>query len=346
VEVEVVVQFDGTFLARKIEIEQKRRQDGRGREQADARSIEIEGVIESIAAEHWLVADYRVRVGLDTRISGQVAAGAFARVEGVRQTDGTIVATRIIVTPGEPKQKTDDEKRRKEKGDSLGDNEPREGGEPKNQVPKEGKKHEPPPEGVPPEGKGDREDRVQIKGTLNELGVNGWVVSGQTIVLTAETAIVGKPVVGAIVEVEGVRQPNGSILAKKVKLQLERSEEKEGRQEAKPTPTPKATPNPTPISTPRQKAAPTATPPPTATPTPKPTARPTPTPKPAVVRFQGMVEGIQGLEWRVSGRTVLVNTATQIEGIAVVGSKVRIEGVQREGGTVLATLIKVLGASD
>jgi hypothetical protein len=56
VEVEVVVQSDGTFLARKIEIEQKQRRDGQGREEGGTRSIEVEGVIKSIAAEHWFVA--------------------------------------------------------------------------------------------------------------------------------------------------------------------------------------------------------------------------------------------------------------------------------------------------
>jgi hypothetical protein len=108
-------------------------------------------------------------------------------------------------------------------------------------------------------------------------------VNGETIFLTAKTAIIGKPVVGAMVEVEGVRQPDGSILATKVKLQVERGGDKKGKQETKPT----STPTPTAVST--------ATPTPTAipAPTPKPKPQATPTPKPDVVRFQGMVEGIQ-----------------------------------------------------
>jgi hypothetical protein len=408
VQVEVVVQSDGTFLARKIEVERKRRQDGQGREKADTGAIEIEGVIESIAPDHWIVAGHRVRVTLDTRINGQATEGALARVEGLRQEDGIIVASRITVTPGHPAPKTDDGKGRKEKGDSQGDDVPRKEGTPKDQVPKKGKGSEqtivhltglitslrpdqwivdgqtinitdetkiegtparglrvwvegrqgpdgsilvlstkvlgrpqeaapkeerkdgPPSGGTPSKEKDGKGDRVQIRGTLNELGVNRWVVNGETIILTAETAISGKPVVGAMVEVEGGRQPDGSILATKVKLQEERGGDKKGKQEAKPT----TTPTPT--------AKPTTTP----APTPKPKLQPTPTPKPDVVRFQGMVEGIQGVEWRVSGRIVLLNTATQIEGIAVVGSRVRIEGVQREDGIVLATQVKVLGTSD
>jgi hypothetical protein len=404
VEVEVVVQSDGTFLARKIEVERKRRQDGQGREKADTGAIEIEGVIKSIAPDHWIVAGHRVRVGLDTRINGQAAEGAFARVEGPRQADGIIVASRITVTPGHPAPKTDDGKGRKEKGASQGDDAPREEGTPKDQVPKkgeaseqtvvhltglitslspdqwivegqaisithetkiegtpalglrvrvegrqgpdgrilalsikalgrpqeaaprEGRKDAPPSGGTPSKEKDGREGRVEIKGTLNELAVNRWVVNGETIILTAKTAISGKPVVGAMVKVEGVRRTDGSILATKVELQVERGEDKKGKQEAKPTP----------------KSTPTATSAPTPTRTPQPTS----TPKPDVVRFQGVVEGIQGLEWRVSGRIVLLNTATRIEGIAVVGSRVRVEGVQRKDGTVLATQVKVRGTPD
>jgi hypothetical protein len=161
-------------------------------------------------------------------------------------------------------------------------------------------------------------------------------VNGETIFLTAKTEISGKSVVGALVEVEGVRQPDRSTLATKVELQVERGGDKKGRQEAKPTSTP------TPI------AVPTATPTPTVAlaPTPKPKPQATPTPKPDVVRFQSMVEWIQGLEWRVSGRIVLVSTATKIEGIAVLGSRVRIGGVQREDGPVLATQVKVLANPD
>jgi hypothetical protein len=394
VQVEVVVQSDGTFLARKIEVERERRQDGQGRGKADTGAIEIEGVIESIAPDHWIVAGHRVRVGLNTRINGQAAEGAFARVEGSRQDNDVIVASRITVTPGQPGPKADDEKRRKEKGEASEQTivhltglitslrpdqwivdgqaititdetkiegtpalglrvwvEGRQGpdgsilvlstkvlGRPQDKAPKEEKKDAPPSGGAPSKEKDGREGRVEIKGTLNELAVNRWVVNGETIILTAKTAISGKPVVGAMVEVEGVRQLDGSILATNVKLQAERDGDKKGKQEAKPTPTP------TPIAVPTAKPKPTPTATPAPTPKPKPQA--TPTPKPDVVRFQGMVEGIQGLEWRVSGRIVLLNTATQIEGIAVVGSQVRIEGIQREGGALLATKVKVLGTPD
>jgi hypothetical protein len=206
-QVEVVVQSDGTFLARKIEVERKRIQGGQGLGKADTGAIEIEGVIESIAPDHWIVAGHRVRVGLDTKINGQAEEGAFARAEGPRQEDGVIVASRITVTPGHPAPKTDDV--------------PRQEGTPKDQVPKKGKATE--------------QVIVHLTGLITFLSPDQWIVDGQAISITHETKIEGTPALGLRVWVEGRLGPDGRILVLSTKV-LGRPQEAAPREERKDKP--------------------------------------------------------------------------------------------------------------
>jgi hypothetical protein len=67
------------------------------------------------------------------------------------------------------------------------------------------------------------------------------------------------------------------------------------------------------------------------------------------VRFRGTIQALPsgGLigDWKVSGRTVHVSGATQIDqtdGAAVVGAKVLVEGLKQKDGSVIATSIDVL----
>jgi len=54
--------------------------------------------------------------------------------------------------------------------------------------------------------------------TTDDSGQTVWIVSGHTVIITAETQIEGTPEVGAIVKIEGCAQPDGSVIATEVEV--------------------------------------------------------------------------------------------------------------------------------
>lgn len=63
--------------------------------------------------------------------------------------------------------------------------------------------HPEPPEGQP----------VEFRGTVESQGADAWVVSGKTVKITAQTRIIGSPVVGDAVRVGALRARDGSLTA-------------------------------------------------------------------------------------------------------------------------------------
>jgi hypothetical protein len=103
---------------------------------------------------------------------------------------------------------------------------------------------------------------MTIDGPIEQIAQEGWVVGGTTVVLTSTTAIEGTPALGASVQVRGVAQEGGALLANSIVVAA--------------SPTPTSTPAATHTSTPTAAPAPTATPAPTTTSIPMPTSVPPP----------------------------------------------------------------------
>jgi len=275
--------------------------------------VRLNGEIELLAPDTWTVSGHAVSIGPETRIDGMPAVGLQVSIEGTQQPDGKILAATIGILGGPqgPKpEKTKDDK----------------------QV----------PDKEPPEGKNKRGGLIQLLGALAERSDGRWVVGGQPIRVDRETAIEGVPAVGSVVEIAGFRLDDGTVVAERVKVIVRGKDNADKK--ATPTPTPTVQPTLTPTPTPQPTFTPTPTPQPTFTPTPVPQPKPTITPTPTFVRLVGIIGQIQRSQWLVDGSTIVLGATVSIEGIPLVGSRVRIEGIRRENGSVLASKVTVIGS--
>jgi hypothetical protein len=57
---------------------------------------------------------------------------------------------------------------------------------------------------------------VEFEGIIESIADDVWVVNGATVRISPVTVIEGTPAVGAIAEVQGVLQPDGSVLAQRI----------------------------------------------------------------------------------------------------------------------------------
>jgi len=221
VEVKGFLQADGRILAREIKV---KKAPGPVR-------MEFKGVVEEVLPNGYRIAGITVVVTATTRIDGPIAVGDLVEVKGVLQADGTVLAFRIHVEK--------------------------------------------------PERKG---AEIEFKGVVEEILPNGYRVSGRTVVVTATTRIDGPIAVGDLVEVKGVLQADGTILASRIHVE---EAERKG----------------------------------------------------AEIEFKGVVEEVLPNGYQIAGRTVIVTATTRIDGPIAVGDLVEVKGVLQADGTVLASRI-------
>ncbi len=141
-----------------------------------------------------------------------------------------------------------------------------------------------------------------------------WVIGGQTVLVTAQTRIVGTPEVGRWANVEAVRGPEGNLLALRI-----------GIQEPARTPTPQPTGMPT--SQPLE------------TPTPPPPSR-----TPEIIRFGGIIQHLPAGRlgtWVIGGRAVTVTARTEVRGQPALGRKAGVKAVRGPNDALYAIVIVV-----
>ncbi|HXF68736.1 MAG TPA: DUF5666 domain-containing protein, partial [Thermoflexus sp.] len=183
---------------------------------------------------------------------------------------------------------------------------------------------------------------------------DGYRIAGRTVVVTATTRIDGPIAVGVLVEVKGVLQPDGTVLALRIHVEDEDEREIEfkgvveavlpdGYRIAGRTVVVTAT---TRIDGPIAVGVLVEV---------KGVLQPDGTVLAyrikvededkgkggSKVEFKGVVEEVLANGYRIAGRTVVVNGATQIEGSIGVGSDVEVKGYLQSDGTVLAYRIEV-----
>lgn len=224
--------------------------------------IEVAGPITSLPATQgwvgeWAVLRVKVIVTDATKIDqtrGKVAIGALVEVKGTKQNDGSVVASEIVVKLS-------------------------------------------PSIGVP----------ITFSGKIDELPstpsrIGDWKVLGRTVHVTAATRIdqsKGQIAVGAVVEVEGLIQLDGSINAIKIEVKPDNASG-------------------------------------------------------IPVKFLGKIERLPANntrtgDWVISGRTVKVTDRTVIkteQGQVMIGALVDVEGVVQLDGSIVATKIEVRGSID
>jgi len=165
-EVDAKRQPDGSLLALKIQIQH-----------ADEGEVEFRGPIVSLPADpglngNWVVGNYTVTVNMTTTVvPSRTAAvvGAIAEVNALRQSDGSLLARTIKI---------------------------------KNEH--------------------DLEHEVEFKGTISDLaGANPYTmtVAGHTVKTDTLTRIQGTLANGALAEVKGMLQLDGTVLASTIKVE-------------------------------------------------------------------------------------------------------------------------------
>lgn len=225
--VEAVRLPDTTLLAREIVVLPAPVGDRQKR-------VEFRGVIQSFSASVWMVAGRTVNISPTTQIEGTPVVGAMAEVEAVVKPDGSLWALKIQVEQAEV------EKERVEfKGVISAFNATQwvVGGRTvlistTTQI-----------SGTPQIGLiaevqalkvgttltalkirvlTPKPKAVAIDGKITSISGNTWVINGKTVTIVANTQIDqsrGPVKVGAKVQVKGVLQADGSILAQRVRVQ-------------------------------------------------------------------------------------------------------------------------------
>jgi hypothetical protein len=154
---------------------------------ADDNEVEFTGTVQSMPGSgligNWTIAGKNVQTNASTEFdqeNGTIGVGAVVSVEGTVQTDGSVLAQQIEVTMG------------------VG---------------------APPPPPPPGDDEGDFTGAIQSLPPSGLLGT--WVVAGRTVLVVSTTSLEqenGGFAVGAIVEVEGLPDTNGVIVASKIEL--------------------------------------------------------------------------------------------------------------------------------
>jgi hypothetical protein len=175
-----------------------------------------------------------------------------------------------------------------------------------------------------------REAEIEFRGAIELIESDRWIVAGITVRITEQTRASGSPALGAIVEVTGLSQADGTVLAARIDV----SDESPAGPEAAPSAAPTATPAPAETPAPTQ-IAPGAD-------TPAPSASPGPTEDEGVeVEFTGVVESINAETWRIGGQTVRVTAATELRGGPQIGLTVEVKAVRFADGSLVARRIEV-----
>lgn len=148
--------------------------------------VEFIGMVESFDNGVLVVSGRSVIITAQTQIKFQPQKGLNVKVEGTLQDDGSILAREIKSVP-----------------DGLATHKP--------DVTKT-----PHPEGTPEPRGTQQVNEVEFRGTVSAINGNVFVVDGITVVATGE--IKGTIAVGDVVKVHGVKQVDGTVLAREIEL--------------------------------------------------------------------------------------------------------------------------------
>lgn len=338
-------------------------------------TVDFGGIVENIEDGVWVVSGLKVYLGADTVITGEVAVGDRIQVRAVTQADRTLRAVRIqgevepivvaptasptmtaTVTPLAPTQTPTEKSRAKETvATTTATTTPVPTATATVPTPTSTSTPLPtatatpaPPTGTPTPP---REMKVRFSGIITAMGGDLWVISGQTVRVTAETVIdesAAHAAIGAWAQVTAVGGSDNVLRA--LKIIIERASERvefqgvirsigantwvvgdqtvrieastviEGAPEVGALAVVKGIRlGPSEVLATEIKVQ-----------------------VPQVVEFEGIITSIQGNEWVVDGIRVLIDDQTDIEGEPRVGRRAEVRGLLQPDGSVRATRIRVL----
>jgi hypothetical protein len=180
--------------------------------------------------------------------------------------------------------------------------------------------------------------QVEFTGTVNSIGANQWVVSGQKLMISPHSIVNGTIVVGNTVKVSATVTSDGAVTADKIEP-VSGSSTIFALADSLATIAPSETVNPSATTDPLV----TVTPGPSITP--GPTVTPSST-KEDVEDFSGVVEMISTVSWQVSGKVFIVNGQTVIKGNILVGDKVEVHFLNNGDGSFTAIKIELMNSQE
>ena len=199
--------------------------------------VRLEGTIESIEPQFWIVDGRRVLFDENTLFEGAqwAAVGRRAAVDGLLvQTDGHVLALHIKVEPPPPPEKpveTVEFKGTVERidGDAWTVNGTRVLVDANTVI-----------EGTPQVGataqvkavrrddgsllatrivvESPQERVVEFEGPIDSIESGHWIVGGRVVQIDANTVIEGDPQVGSVAEVQAVERSDGTLLARRIRI--------------------------------------------------------------------------------------------------------------------------------
>jgi hypothetical protein len=199
--------------------------------------VRFRGRIEALAANSWTVDGQVIRIDANTRVDeqdGQAVIGAMALVVAIRLDDGALLAVEIKIEPAP--QEAEQPFEFQGIIESYGPGQWVVGG---HTLIITGSTiiENSPQRGLLAEVKALRQtdgslvadhiwvrlptEVVQFEGVVLSLHAGEWVVDGVTVRFDEQSVIIGVPVVGAQVEVEGLLLPDDAVLARRIVVQAE-----------------------------------------------------------------------------------------------------------------------------
>ncbi len=216
--------------------------------------VKFEGQITEVSSTVWVIGEYSVLMDTNTQVqekNGRAEVGAWAKVKALRRQDGSLLALEIVIerpseTHGEPVEfrgiiEQIDGAEWVVEGRAIRISEA---------TVIEGT----PEVGAVAEVKGLRLTdgsivaqhifvsppelhEVEFEGPIESFTDTVWVVDGRNVTIDAETVIEGMPIIGLTAEVKALLLPDGTILARHIRVESP---------EPEPSPTSTATPTLTP----------------------------------------------------------------------------------------------------
>jgi hypothetical protein len=321
------------------------------------------GVLERIEGERWWVAGIQLIVPGSAEVVGTPFPGLYVAVNGVSQSDGTVVVTRVEVTglafsgrvrslaagtwqvdttilmvnadtviTGSPAvgDLVNVTARRQSDGSWLAL---------RIDLSASGPALTPVPGAtLAPPGQ-----EVRFTGLVESQGPASWQISGQAVQLTALTEIRDNPQVGQRVEVRAVRAADGTLTA----LRIERDEDGPSA-----TPTPGSSSGPDPAATDDHGEdddsgdddddSGSGGPGPSASHTPQPAETDAPDDDDGgqEQRWEGTLEAASGSIWVIAGQAVTVTPSTEVRDNPQPGDQVEVRAVPLADGTLVAVRIE------
>ena len=306
-QVQLSFTFDPAAKARlREEFEERRREETRAIVKAGRRAeVGFKGTIQSFDETSWIVGGIAVSLDANTIIEGVPQTRLTAVVKAISQADGRLIARRIEVIGGKPKETPSPTATPLPTATPMPTETPQPTATPQpptaTPVPPTPTPKPPTPTAMPTLPPTDtpiptatpappREIKVKFEGPISSISATVWVVGGQEVRVNAETAIdekKGRAEVGAWAQVKATRQADGSLLATKIVIK-------------------------------RPREAPSEP-----------------------VEFQGVIESLSDTTWVISGVAVTIADDTAIGGTPQVGFIAEVKAIRRADGSLLAKSITV-----